>query len=188
MPPVITYPAEDIEITVENFDNFPLIYECTATGVPTPNVYWVDPITFDISISPTLTVTSPLAPDTTYVRICKATNDVGEDNVSITIHVEVPTDVVINVLIDGLDNEVTITPEHADEVVNAVEGTVNAVIASNNTNNEVLTDLATVVESVLDKTNGTLSNETGVAITNTLSTIINSAGELETPETVSLMG
>ena len=180
--PVITSPEEEV-ITLTNLDGLPLTYECTATGLPTPEVYWNSSTD---TASPTLVITSILLPDKTNVFECTAINDAGEDTVTITIHVDVPAVDVIGGITDDLDNEVTISPEVAEMYVGAINNALDVAIDTNGVNDEILMTVTTAIESVLNKTNGTISNETAVAITNTLNSVIDSTADMEPPVTVSL--
>lgn len=182
--PVITSPAQDIELTLTTLDNFP-VFECSATGVPTPDVFWSYGDVFE-QVDPTLVIASSLLPASTNVFNCVAMNEAGESFVTVTIHVVVPVDAIVNDIMAEIDNETSITPEYAGVVVNTLQGVLDVAIDTNNVNEDVVTTTATVVEQVVDKTNGTFSNETAVVITNTIGSVIESTAELENPETVSL--
>ena len=147
--PVITSPAQDIELTLTTLDNFP-VFECSATGVPTPDVFWSYGDVFE-QVDPTLVIASSLLPASTNVFNCVAMNEAGESFVTVTIHVVVPVDAIVNDIMAEIDNETSITPEYAGVVVNTLQGVLDVAIDTNNVNEDVVTTTATVVEQVVDK-------------------------------------
>ena len=192
--PVITSPSHSYTTTLTSIDSVYIPIECLATGIPTPNVYW----TYNnaaIQISSTLRVTGALLTDETNTFRCVAENAEGVDIVTVTYVIKISAEELadsLGLLMENLTNVETISDEDAGQTAAFVDNSVSLAISnSSNTaenNNAILEAAANTVELIVNKTNGTFSNETTNIVTDVLGTIV-SGGLNQTnrtePETVS---
>ena len=192
--PVITSPSHSYTTTLTSLDNVNIPIECLATGVPTPNVYWTHN-NATIQMSSTLMVTGALLTGETNTFRCVADNEFGRDTVTVTYVIELSTEELaqsLGLLMENLTNVETISDEDAGQIAAFIDNSVSLAISNSNNslenNNAILEAAANTVELIVNKTNGTFSNETTNIVTNVLGTIV-SGGLKQTnqtePETVS---
>ena len=182
---MISSPTEDIAQNLSDLEDFQRTLECSATGVPAAEVYWSKSIDISeqIGTSSILEITSVLLIESTNVLYCVAVNSVGMDVVTVTYVISVET--VLDNIQESLDNSISITPDTAMKIVESIQRSLQKFLDENSLDNEVLTTIVELIEQVVDKINGTFSNETTNIIAAILDTVINSTDRLEQPQTVS---
>lgn len=184
--PIITSPTQHVTGNLTDLENYYKAIECVATGIPAPEVYWSKStdISERIGTSSLLEITSVLLTELTNVFYCVAVNSIGLDVVTVTYVISVES--VFEDLHASLDNSTNISPEIAMEIVDSIQQSLENSLDDNSLDSEVLTTSLELIEQVVDKINGTFSNETTKVIAATLDTVINRTDSLEQPETVSL--
>ena len=152
---------------------------CAAEGVPEPTVYWTTDIT-EIGTSANIVITGAELPEISNTFYCVADNIYGRDVVAVTYVLDITTaDVTdsLGALSDEVTNAETISDESAGQIAAVLGNTVNLGISNPDStteqNNEILEMAATTTEALVNKTNGTFSNETANTITNVLGTVVN---------------
>ena len=130
-----------------------------------------------------LDITSVLPTEFTNIFYCVAVNSVGKDVITVTYVINIET--ALYIVQESLGNSNDISPEMAMAIVESIQQSLQNSLDDNSLDNEVLTTIVELIEQVVDKINGTFSNETTKLIVATLDTVINSTDSLEQPETVS---
>ncbi|KAI6661354.1 hypothetical protein LOD99_10021 [Oopsacas minuta] len=182
--PYIMSPTEEITVTMVPIESD--TYECTAEGIPKPEVYWS--ITTDIEdrigSTSTLTITAEDLIGIVTVFSCVAMNSVGIAITTVTYDVpDIEIEDVFAGIMNELNNSEAITEESANILISNLQETVEISLDDGMVDEDALETTSMILEQIIDKTEGTLSEETTMAITNTLGTVITTANELEQPDT-----
>ena len=183
--PKITSPDMNITKTLNGTNaNIPSI-ECTATGDPTPDIYWSRDSSTKFNDSAILQISiTDLSGDKVFY--CVAENSAGRDVVSVTYKLVFSKEEITNAL-DDIMNELDEAETISDDKSGQTADMTKVVIDASNDNvdiedeekNKILESAATTAQTIVNKTNGTLSNETTEKITDLLSSIVNGSSDIQ---------
>ena len=166
--------------------------ECTATGDPTPDIYWSRDLTTKF-IDSTMLQINITDLSTNRVFYCVAENSAGRDVVSVTFKIELTKEQITSAL-DGIMDELDEVEFISDDKSGKTADLIKVVIDASNDNaeiddkekNKIFKNAATIAQTIVEKTNGTFSNETTEKITDLLSSIVSGSSVLQESESTVL--
>ena len=179
----------NITQTLNRTDTAIQSFECTATGDPTPDIYWTRDFTRFID-SPILQINiTDLSTDGEKVFYCVAKNIAGRDIVSVTFKIILTTEIITNTLdgiMDDLDEVETISDDKSGQTADITKVVIDAsnenVDIEGEEKSKILENAAMTAQTIVEKTNGTFSNETAEKITGLLSSIIDGSSDIQESE------
>ena len=190
--PEITSPSMNITKTLSDTDTAIENIECLATGIPTPVIYWTRDFMTRFIDSPILSI-SITDLSTNRVFYCVAENSAGRDVVSVNYEISLTTAVIENEL-DEINNDIDSAESISDEESGLTAALVIVIIDAANNNSDInsenrsriLESAVMLTQMIIEKTNGTFTNETTERITELLSSIVNGSSAIQESEQVAV--